>query len=114
MSVGETIRVKDQPLQCKHCGRDRFVHRTAQLSTTFLTLFDLGLLSKSAEVYVCSNCGFLHWFLEPEVMQPLSAQEAAEGSPTDDELAEPTDCLECHATIPAGIDTCPACGWSYK
>jgi hypothetical protein len=39
---------------------------------------------------------------------------APEELPTEDDLTEPTECLECHKTIPAGSAICPACGWSYK
>jgi predicted RNA-binding Zn-ribbon protein involved in translation (DUF1610 family) len=31
-----------------------------------------------------------------------------------DDVSEPTRCLNCRSTIPAGADTCPQCGWTYK
>ncbi|MEM9594839.1 MAG: hypothetical protein AAGD06_11265 [Acidobacteriota bacterium] len=52
-------------LICKHCGHNGFAHRRAQLNTAGLTLFDLDFLNKSADVYACKRCGFLHWFLPP-------------------------------------------------
>jgi hypothetical protein len=112
MSSEQTIRIKDQPLRCKHCGREKFFHRSAQLGTALLGFFELGFLNKSADVYVCSHCGFLHWFLEPAV-EESPVQETGESAETDD-LAESTECLECRQMIPAGTDTCPACGWSYN
>ena len=110
MSEGASIQIKGRPLQCKHCGRAEFAHRRAQLNTAFLELLDLSWLNKSADVYACRYCGLLHWFLDPEVEQQIPAQEPA----TADDLAEATECLECHQTIPAGTARCPACGWTYE
>jgi len=31
-----------------------------------------------------------------------------------DDVSEPTLCLDCRSVIPAGADTCPQCGWTYK
>lgn len=31
----------------------------------------------------------------------------------DDDTSEQTECVDCGNKIPAGIDTCPSCGWSY-
>ena len=31
-----------------------------------------------------------------------------------DDQSEDAPCLSCQATIPAGSDTCPNCGWSYN
>ncbi len=105
MSEGQSVQIKDRPLQCKHCGRVHFVHRTAQLNTAFMEFLELGWLNKSADIYACTHCGFLHWFLEPDL--------GKEPTPEDD-LEEPTECLECHQMIPADAAKCPACGWSYK
>jgi predicted RNA-binding Zn-ribbon protein involved in translation (DUF1610 family) len=124
MSEGHSVQIKQRSLQCKHCGRGQFVHRSAQLNTAFLEFLDLGWLNKSADIYVCTHCGFLHWFLAPDGGPQITAQEpggevdweeaAIEEAPAEDGLAEPTECLECHETIPAGAAKCPACGWSYK
>lgn len=124
MSEGQSVKIKERPLQCKHCGRGQFVLRTAQLNTAFLEFLDLGWLNKSADIYVCTHCGFLHWFLEPQVEQQVPAdvqatqddreQVVAEEPLAEDDLAEPTECLACHQRIPAGSAKCPSCGWSYK
>ncbi len=124
MSAGQSVQIKDKPLQCQHCGRSKFVLRTAQLNTAFLEFLDLGWLNKSADIYVCTHCGFLHWFLDPQIEEQAPAsvaatendreQVVAEESITEDDLSEPTECLECHNAIPAGSDECPSCGWSYK
>ncbi len=53
-------------LTCKHCGNTRFVYRDALLNTKGLTFFDLDWLNKSADVFVCARCGFLHWVLPPD------------------------------------------------
>jgi hypothetical protein len=109
MSECQSVQVKHRPLHCKHCGKGQFVHRTAQLNTAFFEFLDLGWLNKSADIYVCTHCGFLHWFLEPQAEQQLPAEARA----TEDDLSEAIECLACHKSIPAGAAKCPSCGWSY-
>jgi hypothetical protein len=110
MSEGEPVKIKNRPLRCKHCGKGQFVQRSAQLNTDFLEFFDLAWLNKSADVYVCTHCGFLHWFLDPQVEQKTSAEESA----PEEDVDEPTECLACQTKIPAGLEKCPSCDWSYK
>lgn len=96
-------------LECKHCGSTRFRHRTSQLNTTLLSFLDLDWLNVSADVFVCQDCGFLHWFLGEKTPEaPLPPEEV----PADD-TSEPSVCLDCGKPIPAGSYTCAACGWSY-
>jgi hypothetical protein len=101
MSEGQSVQVKHRPLHCKHCGQGRFVHRTAKLN--FFEFLDLGLGWQSADVYVCTHCGFLHWFLEPQTEQQIQAEAQAE-----DDLTGATECLACHKSIPAGTAKCPS------
>ena len=50
-------------IKCQHCGNDKFTTRRAQLNTKGLTFLDLDWANPAADVLICSNCGFLHWFL---------------------------------------------------
>jgi hypothetical protein len=96
-----------------------------------MEFLDLAWLNQSADIYVCTHCGFLHWFLEPQAgranvapipalpsHQPITevGQEEIppEEAPSQDDLSEATECLECGRTIPPGAAKCPFCGWSYK
>jgi len=126
------MNIKGRQLQCKHCGSTDFAHRQAQLNTSFMEMFDLGWLNKSADVYVCSSCGFLHWFLDPlidrvaeasvngdaeprmPVVQSSDDYVAPAEEPSPDDLSEPSECLSCGKMIPAGSAKCPSCGWSYQ
>jgi transcriptional regulator of nitric oxide reductase len=53
-------------LVCKHCSHDRFNIRNALLNTKVLTFFEADWLANTAEVFVCTRCGFLHWVLPPD------------------------------------------------
>jgi hypothetical protein len=53
-------------LTCKHCNHDRFNARNALLNTKVLTFFEVDWLANTAEVFVCTRCGFLHWVLPPD------------------------------------------------
>jgi predicted RNA-binding Zn-ribbon protein involved in translation (DUF1610 family) len=85
-------------LRCHNCGGVEFMHRTAQLNTPFLTFLSLDWLNASADVFVCDQCGYLHWFLSPGAVMGGGG----------------FDCLSCGAEVPAGKDTCPVCGWTYR
>ncbi len=101
MDAPERIFVRGRALFCSHCGEALFTKRQAQLNTAFMSLLNLEWTNRSADVFTCASCGHLDWFLE-------GADESA------DEAGEPTECLSCGGTIPAGAETCPKCGWSYK
>lgn len=42
-----------------------------------MTLFDMDWLNKTADVFVCANCGHLEWFLNPEMSQEDEKSEQA-------------------------------------
>ena len=105
---GTAITVQDKRLLCAHCGSTRFVRRQAQLNTAFMSFFNMDWLNKTAAIFVCTACGRIEWFLDPTV----SPESVVDDEP--DDTAEPTQCMACGETIPAGQDTCPKCGWTYK
>jgi predicted RNA-binding Zn-ribbon protein involved in translation (DUF1610 family) len=100
-SLGEPITVRGKPLICPHCGNGRFERREAHLNTPLMTFLGMDWLNRTAEVFVCTACGRIEWFLDPCV-------EVA------DDTTEPTQCVSCGNVIPAGQDKCLQCGWTYK
>ncbi|MGA8264004.1 MAG: hypothetical protein WB779_06140 [Ignavibacteriaceae bacterium] len=52
---------------CQHCANDRFTTRQAQLNTKGLTFLDLDWANPAADVLICANCGFLHWFFKSDI-----------------------------------------------
>ena len=50
-------------LRCQVCEHDRFSERKGQLTTRVLTFFRLDFLNPAARCLICSNCGFVHWFM---------------------------------------------------
>ena len=57
------IDIAGMPLRCQHCGYEQFAEREAQLHTATLTFLNLEWLGKTADLYICGRCGFVHWFL---------------------------------------------------
>jgi predicted RNA-binding Zn-ribbon protein involved in translation (DUF1610 family) len=110
MSEAMRVEVAGVPLLCKHCGADVFYQESAALDRLALGgLFHLeGVWGHQATIYVCSACGFLHWFFAIDAghHEPVEAEEM--------EMAEPIECLSCGQSIPAGASACPACGWSWE
>ncbi len=61
MSEAMRVEVAGERLLCKHCGANVFFQEESLLDR-------LGLAALAqrwghhATIYVCSSCGFLHWF----------------------------------------------------
>jgi len=107
MSRGETVKISGKSLICHHCQCDTFDRRSAVMEGTFESLVTLDLFFRKVVMFVCTNCGHVHFFSYPEV-QTSEKQYASQH-----DLSEPTDCLSCGARIPAGSATCASCGWTY-
>jgi len=101
MSDEERVTINGKPLTCGHCGNDVFLTRRAQLNTRLATFLGLDWINESADVFVCSKCGQLHWFLRRE------------GAAQQNEDYD-VECVQCGKVIPAGESVCAHCGWTYK
>ena len=101
MSEPSQYQVRGIALKCPHCANDTFYFREGLLNTAGMEFLDLGWLDQPSSNYICAVCGRIEWFLSKENSGSVS-------------LSEPTECLACHATIPAGKTACPACGWTYE
>ncbi len=55
--------VEGQKLKCVICWNETFHYRKAKLVTGAAAFFDLIEMNKRANCFVCSNCGYIHWFL---------------------------------------------------
>lgn len=64
--LSATVTVQDKELHCAHCGHHKFKKREGLLNTTWVTFFQFPFWNQSAPCYVCSNCGYVHWFLSPK------------------------------------------------
>jgi predicted nucleic-acid-binding Zn-ribbon protein len=90
------MNVNGYPLKCSHCGGKDFSFRKALLNTTGMTFLDLDWLNKSADVFSCSSCGRLEWFLDATV--------------TEEEGHSPYDCPRCGFFVSESVAVCPNCG----
>jgi hypothetical protein len=68
------VTIAGYELKCNHCGGNAFTGREALLNTAGMTFLDLEWLNASAEVLVCSRCGRLEWFLDPQLLIVDDAQ----------------------------------------
>jgi len=64
--VSATVTIKEEGLQCTHCGHNKFDKREGLLTTTWVMLFNFAFWNESASCFVCKKCGFVHWFVSPE------------------------------------------------
>lgn len=84
---GDTVVIKEMPLICRHCGGGSFL-RT-----------DAGPTGAPVIAYACEACGMVHLFLDSVEPQGPADRYA---------------CLECGMVLPAEMETCVACGWTYR
>ena len=62
---GEAAFVAEQRLTCVVCRHGHFRHRQAQLHSAAASFFNLEWLGPTADCYICSRCGHVHWFIPP-------------------------------------------------
>jgi hypothetical protein len=62
-SAPEQVTVAGFELRCEICKNQHFWWRKAQLNTAVASFFDFDWANPSADCYVCSQCGYIHWFL---------------------------------------------------
>jgi predicted nucleic-acid-binding Zn-ribbon protein len=56
------VTVSGKPLSCVVCGNVAFHERDSLLNTRLATFFNLDWANASAINYICSRCGYIHWF----------------------------------------------------
>ena len=56
--------VKGIPLECPVCNNDSFWERKTLMNTPGMTFAGLDWANKKAQNYICSECGYVYWFLE--------------------------------------------------
>ena len=116
MAEPERVEINGRALRCQHCGGETFFAREILMNTRGLTFLNLDWLNQSAATYECSGCGFIAWF-RTDAGRVSATEEVKPEQVTEKEVlaaaAQPADCVECGATIPAGATRCPECGWSY-
>jgi hypothetical protein len=62
----EAVEIKGRSLHCVVCHNATFWRRTATVYSGVASFFELEWLSPSAVVFVCDNCGYVHWFFPTE------------------------------------------------
>jgi len=117
------------PTSCPHCsGTELYVRRKPGAGGKGGFLYGLGEFLHYAhfDVVVCAKCGLTQFFAEPLAQRNvrshadwrriMASDRQADGPDPQgqDDVSEPSQCLNCRATIPTGADACPQCGWTYK
>jgi hypothetical protein len=59
----EAVEVAGRALRCVVCSHGTFWHRRAQLHGGVATFFNFEWASPTADCAICSQCGYVHWFL---------------------------------------------------
>ncbi len=59
----ETVRVADRDLKCLVCQGTQFVPRKSLLQTGVFRFLGPNWADQPVTCAICSQCGFIHWFL---------------------------------------------------
>ena len=60
----QAVDVKGRPFRCQACGHDQFWRQRAQLHSGIATFFQLEWASPTCTCVICSDCGYVHWFMQ--------------------------------------------------
>lgn len=52
-----------EKMQCVYCKNDYFFKQSSLVPNESAKLWSLMWASESADCFVCSKCGFIHWFI---------------------------------------------------
>lgn len=55
--------IDGKQLTCMFCQKDHFHTRQEQLHSPTRTFFNLEWTDSTATCFVCSSCGYMHWFM---------------------------------------------------
>ena len=66
-SVPEEVFICERKFACQVCGNDRFWRREGQLNTAIASFFEFDWANPSAICIICSECGYIHWFMPQKV-----------------------------------------------
>lgn len=61
--------INGRQLNCMFCGNDYFNVRMIKLNSTGMELFDMGWANRSSTGLICSECGYVHEFLNDTIEQ---------------------------------------------
>lgn len=62
--IPRTVSLGEAELRCTICGRNEFWQRSAVMpAKAILSWQPAWWRSQSATCFVCSTCGYVHWFL---------------------------------------------------
>jgi len=62
----QNYSTKGREVLCPHCSSDKFLKSSALLNTKGMSFLGLDWANKSAVTLICTNCGYIQWFLNPE------------------------------------------------
>ena len=57
------VEIRGSKLNCLVCKHDEFHKREAQLNTAAASFFGFDWANQTGLCYVCTECGYIHWFL---------------------------------------------------
>jgi predicted RNA-binding Zn-ribbon protein involved in translation (DUF1610 family) len=116
----EEIFINDAKLVCNQCEFEQFYSSKYNPGKDGLNFIGLDWMSSSVDVFICSRCGFFHWFASTlpsenpvSTLPPETSQEGVSEKDPEKDL-DPSECVSCGKLITAGLDHCPSCGWTYK
>jgi predicted RNA-binding Zn-ribbon protein involved in translation (DUF1610 family) len=108
MSQPLRVEVAGKILQCKQCDAEVFFRESVTLDRLFMRglIHAQGWSGRHANVYLCGQCGFMHFFV-------MSTDYGAHRLTETEQPTERIECLACGELITAEDSSCPSCGWAW-
>ena len=63
VNTPKSYSINNKQVICFYCGCNEFEEGSALLNTSGMTLMNLDWADRSATILICTQCGYIHWFL---------------------------------------------------
>ena len=72
-----TVEIHGKALRCQICRNRYFWRHDVMLNTRLATFLDLDWMNRDAICAVCDHCGYMHWFIPPQIEREKDREENA-------------------------------------
>jgi predicted nucleic-acid-binding Zn-ribbon protein len=81
-SKEKKVKIRGKEIRCPICGNDKFFQRNGLMETPGMTFLGLDWMNKEAYNFICSDCGYVYWFLRDIVESEFISSQKERKVPT--------------------------------
>jgi len=66
LKASQEQEILGKKMECPVCGHNRFWTRETLMNTPGLTFLGVEWANRKAQNYICEQCGYVFWFMQPK------------------------------------------------